>query len=106
MLERQTKGKSERKMRKLRLPRLISDKMVLKRDSKVRIWGYDEPGCNVTVSFLDGKYGCVTDSTGCFEVWLDEKPYGGPYLMEITDDKGVRSSYVPDSQIWSFRWSG
>ena len=40
-------------MSDLRMPRLISDGMVLQRDRKVRIWGYDAPGRDIEISFLD-----------------------------------------------------
>ena len=35
---------------KVRLPRLVSDRMVLQRDTELKIWGWASPGENVTVS--------------------------------------------------------
>ena len=75
-------------MSELRLPRLISNGMVLQRDKKIHIWGYDAPGRDIEVSFLDDVYKTISDSNGCFEVWLDPQPYGGPYTMRISDDAG------------------
>ena len=75
-------------MENLRLPRLISDGMVLQRDKKVHIWGYDKPGRDVTVSFLDKEYKTVADAEGSFEVWLDPAHFGGPFSMKVYDDFG------------------
>lgn len=40
-------------MKKLRLPRLISSGMVLQQKKRVRIWGFDEPGRKVVISFWE-----------------------------------------------------
>lgn len=48
-------------MKTFKLPRLISDGMVLQQKKRVRIWGEDEPGRKVTVSFLQEEYGSDTD---------------------------------------------
>lgn len=77
-------------MSELRMPRLISDGMVLQRDRRVRIWGYDAPGRDIEVAFLDDVYKTISDSDGYFEVWLNAHEYGGPYTMEIRDDAGMR----------------
>ena len=37
----------------VRLPKLVSDGMVLQRDIDVRIWGWASAGEKVTVKFLD-----------------------------------------------------
>lgn len=36
---------------KVRLPRLVSDRMVLQRDVELKIWGWASPGEKVTVRF-------------------------------------------------------
>lgn len=35
----------------IRLPRLVSDKMVLQRDTELKIWGWADSGEKVTVRF-------------------------------------------------------
>ena len=89
-------------MDNLKLPRLISSGMVLQRDKKAHIWGYDRPGREVGVSFLDKEYRTVTGSDGTFELWLDPQPFGGPYTMKIHDDSG-ESVTVEDiliGEVW------
>lgn len=75
-------------MNTLALPRLISDGMILQQKKKVHIWGWDEPGRKITVSFLDRAYSCEADENGGWEVFLDEQTPGGPYEMRILDSAG------------------
>ncbi|MBR4719175.1 MAG: sialate O-acetylesterase [Lachnospiraceae bacterium] len=89
-------------MKELHLPRLISNGMVLQRDRKTRIWGYDAPGRDIEVKLLDDVYKTISDSDGYFEVWLNPHPFGGPYRMEISDDSG-ESIIIEDilvGEVW------
>jgi len=68
----------------LRLPRLISDGMVLQRGQAVRIWGWAEPFDSVSVCFAGKTYKCAAGDDGKWEVHLDKQEAGGPYSMEIS----------------------
>lgn len=76
------------KMSGWKLPRLISNGMVLQQKKKVRIWGFDEPGRKVMVSFLGEEYIALTGSDGIWQVWMKETQPGGPYTMYMNDDAG------------------
>lgn len=67
----------------LRLPYLLSDKMVLQRNKSVKIWGWADPGETVTVNFLGKSYSTKATDEGKWEVTLPPLQAGGPYLMEI-----------------------
>ena len=75
-------------MNKFRLPRLISDGMILQQKKKCRIWGFYEPGRKVMISFLGEEYVTSADEQGRWEVLLNESLPGGPYTMLISDDDG------------------
>ena len=75
-------------MKKLQLPRLVSDGMILQQKKKVHILGYDEPGKKVLVSFLGEEYIAVTNEDGIWETWLLEAEPGGPHTMYISDESG------------------
>lgn len=79
-------------MSRWKLPRLISDGMVLQQKKKVRIWGFDEPGRQVMVSFLGEEYIAATDKDGMWETRLKEMEPGGPYIMYISDDAGKETA--------------
>ncbi len=75
-------------MGKLKLPRLISDGMVLQQKKGVRIWGEDEPGRKVTVSFLDGEYNSAVNADGEWEIFIQPADAGSAHQMRIWDDAG------------------
>lgn len=75
-------------MSQLRVPRLISDGMILQQKKKDRIWGWNIPGSKVMVSFMGEDYVAYTDDSGKWEVFLEEQLPGGPYVMQISDDDG------------------
>ena len=67
----------------VRLPRLVSDGMVLQRDTNVRIWGWADAGEKVTVKFNGKIYNTITDKNGNWEITLKPMKTGGPYTMKI-----------------------
>lgn len=75
-------------MKELRLPRLISDGMILQQKKKIHIWGFDEPGRKVLVSFLGEEYVALAGQDGKWETWLKECEPGDPHTMYIRDDAG------------------
>lgn len=89
-------------MGKLKLPRLIGNGMILQQKKKVRIWGEDEPGRKVSVSFLGTEYTTETDESGAWEVWLNETEAGDSYQMFVKDSAGEEwvISDVAVGDVW------
>lgn len=89
-------------MGNLKLPRLISDGMVLQQKSRVHIWGYHTPGSKVMVSFLGEEKMAITDEEGMWEVWLSDLKAGGPFNMQISDQEGTETviSDVLVGDVW------
>ena len=75
-------------MNELRLPRLISDGMILQQKKRTHIWGYDLPDRKIMVCFLGEEYIGITGSDGKWEVTLEAQVAGGPYTMCINDEEG------------------
>ena len=69
---------------KLKLPRLISDGMVLQRDTEVKIWGWAEKGDTVIVKFAGSIFKSIAGDDGKWETIIRPMPAGGPYTMEIS----------------------
>ena len=67
----------------IKLPKLISDGMVLQRDADVKIWGWAAKNEPVTVQFLDSTYHTVTDTLGTWTVHLVRLSAGGPFIMTL-----------------------
>lgn len=72
-------------MAKVRLPKLVSDKMVLQRDAELKIWGWADAGESVTVRFLGAYYETQADKNGEWMVTLPPQKAGGPYILEVND---------------------
>ncbi|WAM33743.1 sialate O-acetylesterase [Caldicellulosiruptor morganii] len=65
------------------LPKLLSDGMVLQRNSNIKIWGWANAGETVEVNFLGKSYTARPSDEGSWEVILPPMDAGGPYCMEI-----------------------
>ena len=72
-------------MAKVRLPKLVSDKMVLQRDTDLKIWGWADAGEKVTVRLQGNYYETQADKNGNWEVTLPPQQAGGPYLLEVNE---------------------
>ena len=69
----------------IRLPKLISDCMVLQRDVDLDIWGWADPGTMITVRFNGSYYETKTGNDGEWMVTLPPQQAGGPYLLEVNE---------------------
>ena len=69
----------------VKLPRLISNGMVLQRDDVLKIWGWADPGEKVKVEFIGKTYQTKADKTGNWKVDLPTIPAGGPYTMKVNE---------------------
>ncbi|HPP52615.1 MAG TPA: sialate O-acetylesterase [Thermoguttaceae bacterium] len=67
----------------VKLPRLLSDNMVLQQQTEVRIWGWADPSEEVTVRFRDQKASAKADPDGRWEVKLRTPEAGGPYELTV-----------------------
>ncbi len=72
----------------MRLPKLISNGMVLQQKKDIHIWGWDIPGRNIMVSFMGEEYVSQADEKGYFSIYMHPLKPGGPYSMEIINSVG------------------
>ena len=84
----------------VRLPSLISDGMVLQRDSKLKIWGWASPGEKVQLSFNNKRYSTVTATNGKWVVELPPVKAGGPYTMEISASNHISLGNILVGDVW------
>jgi sialate O-acetylesterase len=82
------------------LPKLISDGMVLQRDSKINIWGWAAPGEKITIRFAGRTYHSVTDKEGNWKVPLSALKAGGPYTMDISGKNKISISDILIGDVW------
>ena len=85
----------------VRLPKLISDGMVLQRDAKVRVWGWSSPAEKVTVNVAGNQYKCVANKAGEWSVQLRPQKAGGPFSIEIEgQNNAIKINNVLFGDVW------
>jgi sialate O-acetylesterase len=67
----------------VRLPRLISDSMVLQRDARIRLWGWAAANEKITIRFQGRQFTTKTAANGKWQLWLPPMKAGGPYTMQV-----------------------
>lgn len=69
----------------LRLPHVLSDHMVLQRESEVHVWGWGTAGSHVSVyaSWLSDTIHAVIDGGGNWQVPIRTSAAGGPYTLKV-----------------------
>lgn len=72
-------------MGKIRLSALISDGMVLQRETENVIWGYAKPGRDIRLFFGAYQTAAKAGEDGCFELSLPPMQAGGPWEICISD---------------------
>jgi sialate O-acetylesterase len=85
----------------IRLPYLISDGMVLQRNSRVKIWGEASPAQELELKFCQESYTTRVLEDGTWEIILHSMPTGGPYEMLISC--GERQKVISDilvGDVW------
>lgn len=84
----------------VRLPKLISDGMVLQRDTRLKIWGWATPGEKVSLQFQNKKYKATTGKDGKWNISLPAMKAGGPYVMDIQATNEVHINDILIGDVW------
>ena len=82
------------------LPKLISDGMVLQRNTELKIWGWAAVSEIVRVQFLDSTYSTTADNRGDWAVLLSPQEAGGPYQMIIDAGNSITISDILIGDVW------
>ncbi len=84
----------------VRLPRLLSDGVVLQRDARVSVWGLARDGEAVIVE-LDGKrVAGARAEDGRWRTFLPEQPAGGPHELTVRGDNTLTVHDVWFGDVW------
>ena len=84
----------------VRLPVLISDGMVLQRDSRINIWGWASPGEKVTVKFNNKIFRTKTDSQGNWKIVVPPMKAGGPFSMVVKGNNSIIIENIMIGDVW------
>jgi sialate O-acetylesterase len=84
----------------VRIPRLISDGMVLQRDVELKIWGWAALGEKITVNFNNQTVSSITKEDKTWSVVLSKMPASGPYEMTINGNNKIVIKDVVIGDVW------
>lgn len=84
----------------VRLPRFVSDGMVLQRNQTVPIRGWADPGEKISIR-LNGKiYKVQAGENSQWKVDLKAQPAGGPFVMEISGHNKIILKDILFGDVW------
>jgi sialate O-acetylesterase len=86
----------------VRLPALVGDHMVLQQQSEVLIWGWCNPGEEVTVrpSWGNRTYSTIGTNMAKWEVTVQTPVAGGPFQIEIVAGESIILDDVLIGEVW------
>ncbi len=84
----------------IKLPRIISDGMVLQRDTKVNIWGWASPKEKIELDFKGKKYNTTTAEDGKWSIQLPSQKAGGPYEMTLKASNTIVLKNILFGDVW------
>ncbi len=84
----------------VRLPKLISDGMVLQRDTKVKIWGWAANNENISVRFIGSTFHTNADDKGNWDIELTDLKAGGPFEMQIDASNSITIHNIMIGDVW------
>lgn len=84
----------------IELPNLISNGMVLQRDSNVKLWGWASVEEPVSITFQGKEYSTLADSDGNWSVSLNNLKQGGPFTMAINGKNKLELTDIYIGDVW------
>lgn len=84
----------------VRLPRLVSDGMVLQREMPVNMWGWAKPGEKVKLNFNSQTFETITTTDGKWKIVLPAQKAGGPFEMEISARNAIKLKNILFGDVW------
>lgn len=84
----------------IKLPKLISNGVVLQRDSKIPVWGWASPNEKITIHFNKKNYKTTASNEGTWEIELPIMKAGGPYTMYISGKNSIEIKDILIGDVW------
>jgi len=84
----------------VKLPRLISDGMILQRGTKVKLWGWAAPNEKITLLFREKELSSMADANGKWLIELPVQKAGGPYEMTFSASNKITVKNILFGDVW------
>lgn len=87
---------------KVKLPSVLSDKMVLQQNSVVKIWGWANPQEKISIqtSWNKKTYQSVADEKGNWLIKVETAKAGGPYSIKINGENEIVLNDILLGEVW------
>jgi sialate O-acetylesterase len=82
------------------LPKMLSSHMVLQRDRPIHLWGWADPGEQVTASLHGASASAKADGLGHWNIYLPPEQAGGPYQVTIAGANTIILDDVMIGDVW------
>lgn len=84
----------------VRLPKLISNGMVLQRNAKIKVWGWASAGEKLMVKFNNRSFKTNTATDGKWMIILPPMKAGGPFTMQIDGTNHILLTDILIGDVW------
>ena len=84
----------------IRLPQLISDGMVLQRNTPLKIWGWASAKERIQVNFDNRDYKTRADEKGNWSITLPAHAPGGPFEMVLKGENEIKIENILFGDVW------
>lgn len=86
----------------IKLPAIFSDKMVLQQESKVPVWGWADPGEQITImgSWSTKPVSVTADASGNWKGFLQTPKAGGPFTLKVRGNNNIELNDILIGEVW------
>jgi len=85
----------------VRLPQIFGDHMVLQREQSIPVWGWADPGEEITVRLSTGDAAStVADDDGKWTVKVPAQQAGGPVTLTVKGNNTITLTDVLIGEVW------
>ena len=84
----------------IRLPKILSDNMVLQRGTNIPFWGWSAPGEHITIKLGNHSAETVTTANGIWKLFLGPLEAGGPFELIISGKNTITLKNVLIGEVW------
>ncbi|TRX16033.1 sialate O-acetylesterase [Flavobacterium franklandianum] len=84
----------------IKLPKLISDNIILQRDQAVKIWGWASPSEKITVLFNKKNFKTIASNDGKWELVLPAQSAGTGYEMILKGKNEISIKNIAFGDVW------
>ncbi|MFL6463732.1 MAG: sialate O-acetylesterase, partial [Bryobacteraceae bacterium] len=84
----------------VRLPKIVSSHMVLQRERPLHLWGWAEPGENVSATFKGTTQTATADKLGHWTLYFPPQPAGGPFQLTVKGSNTIDLDDILIGDVW------